>query len=128
MKKGESARRKNRKGGELGAGRPAVKTGQLLDDLPRRLQKLYGPRLKGLWLFGSFARGQEREGSDLDVAMVLEGVERPWPEIERTGQLASELSLAHGVTLSLIPIQWRDWERGEKPLVRAIRKEGMAIQ
>ena len=34
---------------------------------------IYGERLKGVYLFGSHARGDAREGSDIDVAVVLTG-------------------------------------------------------
>lgn len=41
----------------------------------------YGERLKGLYLFGSRARGDHRPDSDADVAVVLaDGDWQPWPE------------------------------------------------
>jgi predicted nucleotidyltransferase len=36
------------------------------------IKKLLGTRLKELWLFGSRARGDEREGSDYDVLVVAD--------------------------------------------------------
>jgi predicted nucleotidyltransferase len=48
-----------------------VKIGKkLLDDLTTELKigldGVYGSRLKGLYLYGSYARGEEDEESDLD--------------------------------------------------------------
>ena len=36
------------------------------------LQKLYGPHLKGLVLYGSYARGEATPDSDIDVAVILD--------------------------------------------------------
>jgi predicted nucleotidyltransferase len=102
-------------------------TQETLVKLKSTLTKIYGNRLKGLYLYGSFARGDERSGSDLDVAMVLDGFERPWFEIQRTSQLVSELSLEYGITVSLIPVRISDWDAKQKPLVRSIRREGVAV-
>ena len=89
--------------------------------------KIYGTRLKGLYLYGSFARAEERSGSDLDVAIILDGFVRPWFEIQRTSKLVSALSLEHGITISLIPIRLSDWLEKQKPLVRNIHREGVAV-
>lgn len=99
----------------------------ILQNLKISLHQLYGNRLKGLYLYGSFARGEERVGSDLDVAMILEDFDRPWTEIQRTSRLVSDLSLEYGVTVSLIPLRILDWSMNQKPLVRAIQREGVMV-
>jgi predicted nucleotidyltransferase len=49
---------------------------KLLHELKQGLVELYGERLKGVYLFGSYARGDFEEGSDLDVLVVLDDFER----------------------------------------------------
>jgi predicted nucleotidyltransferase len=44
-----------------------------LDLLKAGLAEIYGDRLAGLVLYGSQARGDAREDSDVDVAVVLRG-------------------------------------------------------
>ena len=95
-------------------------TQKILFKLKTSLKDIYAERLQGLYLYGSFARGQERPGSDLDVAMILDDFERPWMEIQRTSQIVSELSLEYGITISLIPLRASDWVGKQKPLVRNI--------
>ena len=99
----------------------------LLIALKQELIKLYGSRLKGLVVFGSYARGQARPGSDLDVAMLLEDMERPWPEIRCTGSIVADLSLKYGITVSLIPLAEHELTENASPLVRSIRREGIQV-
>lgn len=44
----------------------------LMAKLKKGLAELYGSRLKAVILFGSYARGDYHEGSDLDVMIVLD--------------------------------------------------------
>ncbi|NSW56829.1 MAG: nucleotidyltransferase domain-containing protein [Armatimonadetes bacterium] len=45
---------------------------QVLLELRRGLREIYGPRLVGLYLYGSRARGDAGEDSDVDVALILD--------------------------------------------------------
>lgn len=105
--------------------KPDVAT--VLKDLRVALERLYGSRLQDLVLFGSHARGEAREGSDLDVAVILDDFDRPWPEIERTGPEISRLSLQYGLTISLIPVRAKDWTGRDTPLLLALRAEGVPV-
>lgn len=74
----------------------------LLAELRRRFEALYGPRLVGLVLYGSQARGDAEQGSDIDVLVVLEGPVRPGEEIRRTLNDVTELSLDNNVVFSCV--------------------------
>ena len=99
----------------------------LLEELKARLDALYGGRIRALVLYGSYARHDAREGSDLDVAVVLEDFERAWLEIERTGPVVADLSLRYGITISLLPVRKVDWELGRTLLARSLHREGVAV-
>ncbi len=47
------------------------------------LEQLYGSRLKRLLVYGSNARGEATDASDIDVAVVLSGKVEPGREIDR---------------------------------------------
>lgn len=106
-------------------GRSDDEVGALLGELKSRLAALYGDRLLGMVLFGSYARGVAHADSDIDVAMILESYERTWPEIDCTGPTVAELSLKHGVTISRIPVRKQDWEANRTLLTRSLHREGI---
>lgn len=98
----------------------------ILAELRRRLEALHGERLRGLYLYGSYVRGEAEAGSDLDVLAVLDRVESHWEETERTSHLRAELSLEHDVSLSLLEISEYEWRRGDSPFLSNVRREGKA--
>ena len=99
----------------------------LLAELKKGLDKLYGKRLKGLILYGSYARGDQREGSDLDVLVVLDDFERAPIELDRTSDLFGNLSLEYEITVSLMFMREKDWLTADKPLLRNVRVEGVPV-
>ena len=99
---------------------------ELLDELRRGLESIYGPRLKGLWLFGSYARGEQDDESDVDVLVVLSDIANYGTEVERTSGLSSALCLAHGPSVSLVFAREADWARPESPFLRNVRTEAIA--
>jgi predicted nucleotidyltransferase len=90
------------------------------------LESLYGARLCGLYLFGSYARGEAEPESDIDVLIVLDQVSDYPREVDRTGFLASELSLRHGLSLSRVFLSRRAWAEATDFFVKNVRQEGIA--
>jgi predicted nucleotidyltransferase len=100
---------------------------KILKELKQGLAKLYGKRLKGLYLYGSYARGDYREGSDLDVLVVLDDFERAPIELNRTDDLVGDLSLEYLITISPLFMRERDWLSADKPVLRNVRVEGLPV-
>lgn len=99
----------------------------ILKDVKKGLSKLYGARLRGLVLYGSYARGDYREGSDLDILVILNDFERSPIELDRTDKLMSDLSLKYLITISPMFMREKDWLTADKPLLRNIRVEGVPV-
>jgi predicted nucleotidyltransferase len=99
----------------------------ILSDLEIELRALYGPQLVRLVLFGSQARGDADEGSDIDVLVVLVGPVNAWNEIERTGRVVADLSLAHAVVISCVFVAEDTYRLEESPLLLNVRREGVLI-
>ncbi len=98
----------------------------LLNELKAGLKTIYGNRLKGVYLFGSYARGDQDKESDLDILVVLHDFENYAQEVNRTGQLAADLSLQYGITISAVFIREHDWLHGETPFLSNVREEALA--
>ena len=103
-----------------------VEIKKLLAELKQGLAKIYGSRLKAVYLFGSYARGDYHEGSDLDVMIVLDTYKRYWDELVRSAELASDLSLKYNVTISRTIMTEEQWKKGDLPLLSNVRAEGIA--
>ncbi len=99
----------------------------LLQELKQRLQELYGERLKGLYLFGSHARGEACEDSDIDVAVVLDDFESVGGEIRRTSEIVGDLSLRYDCVLALVPIREADWRQRHSTLLWNLHREGVPV-
>lgn len=99
----------------------------ILKELHKGLQRIYGVRLKGTFLFGSYARGETDENSDIDVALVLDDFDYAGEEISRSSALVAEICLKYACLISIVPIREKDWQKRRSPLLLNIRKEGVAI-
>jgi predicted nucleotidyltransferase len=97
----------------------------LLNELKSGLQSVYGKQLKGVYLFGSYARGEADSESDLDILVVLQAFDRYALEVDRTGALAADLSLKHGVSVSLVFMREPEWLRGDTPFLSNVRDEAI---
>ena len=98
----------------------------ILTELRNGLEEIYGERLRSLYLYGSYARGDAGRGSDLDVLVVLDHVDSVWEEIDRSGHVVAELSLQHDLTVSRAFVSEEQWRNADIPLVRNVKKEGQA--
>ena len=97
----------------------------ILNELKAGLQLTYGEKLKGVFLFGSYARGDADSESDCDILVVLEAFSRSALEVDRTAALAADVSLKHGVTVSLVFMREREWLHGDTPFLSNVRDEAV---
>jgi len=103
-----------------------MKLKELLVELKVGLQAIYESRLKGLYLYGSYARGEQEKDSDVDVLVVLDHFDRYFAEVERSGKLASDLSLKYGVSVSRVFMREFEWLHEETPFLLNVREEAIA--
>ena len=98
----------------------------ILKELKIGLQDIYREQLKGLYLYGSYARADADSESDIDILVILDKVDRYSNEIARTSKLVSELSLKYDVTISRVFVSQQDWAEKETPFLLNTRKEAIA--
>lgn len=98
---------------------------ELLKEFRREIEKLYANKLKGIVLFGSWARGDATENSDIDLLIILKGEIVPGREIDRMIDIITEMNLKHGVLISIYPISEVDYYTINSPLLINVREEGV---
>lgn len=101
-----------------------VEIEEIIREFKEEISKLYGKRLKDVILYGSWARGEGTEESDVDLLVLLEGKVIPGREIDRMIEIITEINLKYGVLLSVHPMSQGDYITVNSPLLINVRREG----
>ncbi|MEY8364310.1 nucleotidyltransferase domain-containing protein [Anaerovoracaceae bacterium 41-7] len=102
----------------------------ILEELRSALCHIFGNKLNHIWLYGSYARGDNDEESDLDILALVDLSKNELAAYRReVSDLSSELDLQYGVLLS---IKLQDTETFHRysdslPFFQNVIKEGISI-
>ena len=91
------------------------------------LEKLYGQRLAGVYLYGSAARDQLTPDSDIDIAIVLDKLTSRYAEVKRTSKIGSDLTLETSTLVMFFFVDETDFRSGRFAIHRAIKEEGIYV-
>jgi uncharacterized protein len=100
---------------------------EILAEFRHGLERIYGPRLAELVLFGSRARDDSVTDSDIDVMVVLHGQVNPLQEARRISRFRGDLCLRHDAVISCVYLSLDEAQAGDSPLLQNIRAEGVAV-
>jgi len=100
--------------------------GEILKKFKEELRRILGDKFVKLILFGSFARGDYKFGSDIDVLLVVK--EEPTEEEElKISLLTTDMSLTHDIVISCFTYPYDAFQKWETPFLMNIRREGINI-
>ena len=99
----------------------------LLDEAKALLEGVYGARLKDIILYGSHARGDATEGSDIDLIVLLDDMDNPVSELQRCSKEIHQLDLLYDTLISIIPIDARQYETRRLPIILNAKREGIPL-
>lgn len=92
--------------------------------------QLYGEKLNKIILYGSYARGDFTEESDVDIMIVLNCDAEEVKKLRSlTAEMASDISLESEVFLSILLREKSHFEKGRMfvPFYRNVESEGITI-
>ena len=99
----------------------------ILRTLRQQLAGALGDQFAGIYLYGSVARGEATDCSDIDVLVVVRGTFDYYDLIRRTSPSVSALSLKHGVVISRAFVSEEQFQAQQSPFLLNVRREGVAI-
>ncbi|MCU0287662.1 MAG: nucleotidyltransferase domain-containing protein [Acidobacteria bacterium] len=108
-------------------GRIPKKVQKILKEIQEELQMIYFDKLKEIILFGSYARGDYAEGSDIDIALLLEGLKDSYMEREKYFPAVCRISLQYDTVVSVVPFDYREFQVKKTPLILNVQKEGVRL-
>lgn len=100
---------------------------KLLKELKRGLVQIYGEQLKAVYLYGSYARGEERPDSDIDVLMVLKGNFDYIEMLKRSDDFSAAFCLEKDVVISRAFVSTKEYEEKQTPFLINVRREGVPV-
>ncbi len=108
--------------------KPPLSILSIITEFREELKNLYSDRLRGVILFGSYARGDYTEESDIDLALLIDGMGDITAERDRYIHILSRLSLKHDILISAVPFDYVQFYHENTPLSLNVKKEGFLYE
>lgn len=103
------------------------KVKQVLQKFKQHCQQQYGQRLVKLVLFGSYARGDFRPSSDIDILVVLKAPFDWNRDSQQVTEFVSDISIQTGELVSCIFMDSDRFQQAQEFLLAAIRQDGILL-
>jgi len=104
---------------------PKVK--RLVDQVKAFLHERYGDGIKRVILYGSHARGEATEDSDVDVLVLTDSSLNPSEVRASLSDLLYDIILEEGELVSVVAIPEEHFENYSSPFTVNVKKEGMIV-
>lgn len=105
-----------------------ARVAQIAKEYKAALQNLYGSELAELILFGSYARGDQHDESDVDFAVVFrDGYTTTLNDNIEITRFSSRLSLKYGLMVSPLTTNLHKKQNSMQGIYQEIRKNGIVI-
>ncbi|GAB4021379.1 nucleotidyltransferase domain-containing protein [Spirosoma migulaei] len=100
----------------------------IIREFKETLHSLYGDRLRNVVLFGSYARGDYNEDSDIDLMIVLNDEKvNTYAELFRLSEFTMDFILRYGKAVSVLPTSAQRYQQSFGPVYQNARREGLLL-
>jgi predicted nucleotidyltransferase len=100
----------------------------VLQSFANGLRRLAGENIEKIILIGSYARGEQRQDSDVDIVVLLKASSKDLRE--SIYDYLVDFMLEHNMDISLKLIDhntFQEWKRLEEPFIWSIETEGIEV-
>jgi len=98
----------------------------IIREFKAEIRKFVGSDLEKIFLFGSHARGDAVEGSDIDLLLVS-NKKIPSGTMRKIRDISSSLSLRHDVVISEFLLTEKDFKEHKTPFLLNVKREGILV-
>ncbi len=101
---------------------------ELLHQMSHEFEHIYGDHLIKIVLYGSYARGEQTEESDIDIAVLLKDGDTEEMHDAMT-DIVVDCELDQGITFSVISLDYDQYENWKKtlPFYMNLEREGIIL-
>lgn len=100
----------------------------ILSEVKIELKELYKDCLVDIILYGSYARGDYDENSDIDLLVILKHIHSPGKEADRIVDAIYDINLKYNTLISIVPVSYEDYKNINSPLLLNIIQEGVLVE
>ena len=101
---------------------------QLVRRIKNYLIERYGEKIKDVILYGSYARGQFTENSDIDILVLVDDTLNPFEVRENLSDLLLDILLDEEELISVIVLPENFFENYNSPFMINVKKEGVKVR
>ncbi|MCD7741018.1 MAG: nucleotidyltransferase domain-containing protein [Ruminococcus sp.] len=102
----------------------------ILKEIAKSYQLTYGNDLSKVILYGSYARGDYQDDSDIDIVAIVKGARKEIQDkLEKVWDISHDLSMEYGIIVSPTVIPQDEFERckNDIPYYKNIEKDGIVV-